>query len=172
KQAFKIMKFKITQTVSNNFTLPASLSTINSISPATSSRTRNFIINAMQRSGGMNMASGMTGMHKINNKVYDKNRIDETVAANSTEIWSIDNSQGDEPHPIHIHGRHFQVLERTGGRGQLIASESGWKDTVLVLPRETVKIIIPFSNYKGIFVFHCHNLEHEDDGMMLQFQLN
>ena len=172
KQGFKIMKFKITQTVSNSFTVPTSLSAFNSISPASSSKTRNFIINAMQMSGGMNMGSGMTGMHKINNKIYDKNRIDETATASATEIWVFDNSQGDEPHPIHMHGTHFQVLERTGGRGQLIASESGWKDTVLVMPRETVKIIITFSTYKGVFVFHCHNLEHEDDGMMLQYKLS
>ncbi len=171
KQGFKMMKFKITQTASDSFSVPTSLSAINSISPASSSNTRNFLLNAVM-SGGMNMGSGMTGMHKINNKVYDKNRIDETAAASATEIWVFDNSQGDEPHPIHIHGTHFQVLERTGGRGQLIASESGWKDTVLVMPRETVKIIISFTTYKGVFVLHCHNLEHEDDGMMLQLQLS
>lgn len=167
KQGFKMMKFKITQTISDGFTLPASLSLINSISPSTSSKTRNFIINAMQMSSGMNM----TGIHRINDKTYDKNRIDENVSANATEIWVFDNSQGDEPHPMHLHGVHFQVLERSGGRGQLIASESGWKDTVLVMPRETVKIIIQFSTLTGVFVFHCHNLEHEDDGMMLQYQL-
>lgn len=167
KQEFKIMKFRVTQTVSDSFTLPASLSSVNAISPSSSSKTRNFIINAMQMSNGMNM----TGIHRINDKTYDKNRIDENVSANATEIWVFDNSQGDEPHPMHLHGVHFQVLERSGGRGQLTASESGWKDTVLVMPRETVKIIIPFSALTGVFVFHCHNLEHEDDGMMLQYQL-
>ena len=116
---------------------------------------------------GMNM----TGIHRINDKIYDSSRIDEVVTANATEIWIFDNSQGDEPHPMHLHGVHFQVLERSGGRAQLTASESGWKDTVLVLPRETVKIIIPFATLEGVFVFHCHNLEHEDDGMMLQYQL-
>ena len=167
KQGFKIMKFKITQTVSDSFIIPVSLSSFNTVSPSSSSKTRNFIINAMQMSGGMNMA----GIHRINGKTYDKNRIDETVAANATEIWVFDNSQGDEPHPMHLHGVHFQVFERSGGRGQIIASESGWKDTVLVMPGETVKIIIPFSTLTGVFVFHCHNLEHEDDGMMLQYQL-
>lgn len=167
KQGFKIMKFKVTQTASDNFIVPASLSSVSSISPLSSSKTRNFIINAMQMSTGMNM----TGIHRINDKTYDRNRIDETVAANTTEIWVFDNSQGDEPHPMHLHGVHFQVLERSGGRAQLIASESGWKDTVLVMPRETVKIIIPFSTLTGVFVFHCHNLEHEDDGMMLQYQV-
>jgi FtsP/CotA-like multicopper oxidase with cupredoxin domain len=167
KQAFKIMKFKITQTIIDSFIVPSSLTSINAISPASSLKTRNFIINAMQMSGGMNM----TGIHRINDKIYDKNRIDEIVSANTTEIWVFDNSQGEEPHPIHLHGVHFQVLERNGGRGQLTASESGWKDTVLVLPREIVKIIITFSTLIGVFVFHCHNLEHEDDGMMLQYQL-
>jgi len=167
KQGFKIMKFIITQTIYDSFTLPALLSSVNAISPSSSSKTRNFIINAMQMSSGMNM----TGIHKINDKSYDKNRIDENVSANATEIWVFDNSQGDEPHPMHLHGVHFQVLERSGGRAQLTASENGWKDTVLVMPRETVKIIIPFSTSTGVFVFHCHNLEHEDDGMMLQYQL-
>lgn len=167
KQGFKMMKFKVTQIVSDNFIVPVSLSAVSSISPSSSSKTRNFIINAMQMSTGMNM----TGIHRINDKTYDRNRIDETVAANATEIWVFDNTQGDEPHPIHLHGVHFQVLDRSGGRTQLIASESGWKDTVLVMPRETVKIIIPFSTLTGVFVFHCHNLEHEDDGMMLQYQL-
>ncbi len=168
KQGFKIMKFKVTQTISDGFTVPAILSILNFISPSSSSKTRNFIINAMQMSSGMNM----TGIHRINDKTYDKNRIDENVSANATEIWVFDNSQGDEPHPIHLHGVHFQVLERSGGRAQLIVSESGWKDTVLVMPRETVKIIIPFTTLTGVFVFHCHNLEHEDDGMMLQYQLS
>jgi blue copper oxidase len=168
KQGFKILKLKVTQTVNDSFSVPASLSSITTIPASAATRTRNFVLSVMQMSGGMNM----TGMHQINGKTYNKNRIDETVTANATEIWEFDNSQGDEPHPIHLHGVHFQVLERTGGRSQLIASESGWKDTVLLLPQEKVKLIIPFASLTGVFVFHCHNLEHEDDGMMLQYQLN
>lgn len=119
------------------------------------------------------MSSGMsmTGIHSINDKIYDKNRIDETIAANTTEIWIFDNSHGDEPDPMHLHGVLLQVIERSGGRAQLLASKSGWKDTILVMPGETVKIIIPFASLTGLFVFHCHNLEHEDDGMMLLYKL-
>lgn len=167
KQGFKIIKFKVTQNVSDGFTVPATLSSVTAIPVSAAPNTRNFSLDVMQMGGGMNM----TGMHRINSKSYDKNRIDENVSANTTEIWVFDNSRGDEPHPIHIHGVHFQVLERTGGRGQLIASENGWKDTVLLLPGEKVKMIIPFAALSGVFVFHCHNLEHEDDGMMLQYQL-
>jgi FtsP/CotA-like multicopper oxidase with cupredoxin domain len=169
EQGFKILKFKVTQSESDTFILPAQLSSFDPINPSSSSRTRNFIINGMQMSGGMNM--NMSGIHKINGKIYDRNRIDETVSANTTETWVFDNSQGNEPHPMHLHGVHFQVMERRGGRGQLIPSEGGSKDTVLVLPGETVRVLVPFAELKGVFVFHCHNLEHEDDGMMLQYQL-
>lgn len=168
-QGFKILKFKVTQNESDQFILPAQLSSLDPINASTSSKTRNFIINSMQMSGGMNM--NMSGIHRINGKTYDRNRIDETVTGNTTEVWIFDNSQGNEPHPMHLHGLHFQVLERSGGRGHLIASEGGYKDTALVLPGEIVKILVPFAELKGVFVFHCHNLEHEDDGMMLQYQL-
>jgi FtsP/CotA-like multicopper oxidase with cupredoxin domain len=75
-------------------------------------------------------------------------------------------------HPIHLHGQYFQIFSRSGGEGQGYDSvkdgfiEGGWKDTVLVMPGETVKIIKPFQDFKGLFMMHCHNLEHEDMGMM------
>ncbi|MBS1511675.1 MAG: multicopper oxidase domain-containing protein [Bacteroidetes bacterium] len=165
KQGFKILKFKITQKTNTAFNIPSVLSSFVSLTAAQASRTRNFDIS----NAGAMMQSGM---HRINNKVFDTNRIDESVAANAIEIWQFDNSLGEEPHPMHIHSIGFQVLQRTGGRNRLTASENGWKDTVLVMPGEIVKVIIPFENNTGKFVFHCHNLEHEDDGMMLQYQLS
>jgi suppressor of ftsI/bilirubin oxidase len=84
------------------------------------------------------------------------------------------------PHPMHLHGFHFQVLERetspdqlaplaTHGAGRL-ATDLGWKDTVLVWPGESVRVAIrfamPFAAPQTYFL-HCHNLEHEDGGMML-----
>ena len=125
----------------------------------------------MEGNGNMNMGGMGSGMHTINDKVYDLNRVDETVKAGDTEIWEFDNSTGDEIHPMHIHAVQFQVLSRTGGRGALIATEQGWKDTVLVMPGEKVRVIMTFPQKKGLFVFHCHNLEHEDDGMMLNFEI-
>jgi FtsP/CotA-like multicopper oxidase with cupredoxin domain len=170
KQKFNITKFIVDTKVSDSFTLPTTLSAITPMAASSASRTRTFDISNMEMSGMGSMA--MKGMHRINNKVYDKNRIDEVVAAGSTEIWVFDNSTGAEPHPMHIHGVQFQVLDRTGGRGGLIASEKGWKDTILLLPGEKVRVIMTFSNNKGLFMLHCHNLEHEDDGMMLQFEVN
>jgi FtsP/CotA-like multicopper oxidase with cupredoxin domain len=80
-------------------------------------------------------------------------------------------------HPIHIHGQQFQILSRSldmkEGDGYDTVKDgfvdTGWKDVVLVMPGERVKIIKPFDNYTGLFTYHCHNLEHEDLGMMRDF---
>ena len=82
-------------------------------------------------------------------------------------------------HPIHLHGQSFQILSRTvaaEGNADYASVkdgfiEGGWKDTVLVMPGETVKIIKPFQDFKGLFMYHCHNLEHEDMGMMRDFSV-
>jgi blue copper oxidase len=70
-----------------------------------------------------------------------------------------------------VHGASFQVVSRSGGRNKLFAWESGWKDTVLLEDRETVGVLIRFDSYKGQYVMHCHKLEHEDMGMMSNFEV-
>lgn len=82
-----------------------------------------------------------------------------------------------QPHPIHIHGQQFQIVSRK----QILESNSGYdtvkdgfvdsgrKDTVLVMPGEEIEIIKPFQDHTGLFLYHCHNLEHEDMGMMRNF---
>lgn len=172
RQEFKIMKFVVNRQETDTFTKPSQLSVIQRIAPASSSKTRIMKIRGMMQGMNGNMGGNMgSGMHTINDKVYDLDRIDETVQAGATEIWEFDNSNGDEMHPMHIHGVQFQVLARTGGRGSLIATEQGWKDTVLLMPGEKVNVIMTFPQDKGVFVFHCHNLEHEDDGMMLNYEI-
>lgn len=83
------------------------------------------------------------------------------------------------PHPMHIHGVQFQVIERqiapAFDRAYQTVSEGfvdvGWKDTVLVMPGERVKLLVHFENFPGLFLHHCHNLEHEDAGMMRNFKV-
>ncbi|MGZ8227159.1 MAG: multicopper oxidase family protein [Methylococcaceae bacterium] len=80
-------------------------------------------------------------------------------------------------HPIHLHGQSFQIVSRSidtdmeAGYSTVRDGfiESGLKDTVLVMPGESVRIIKPFQDFKGLFMYHCHNLEHEDMGMMRDF---
>lgn len=174
-QEFKMLKFAVSQNDTDTFSLPGTLSTINLIAESSAIKTRTFNISnagmGMGGHGGGHGGMNMKGMHKINDKTYDANRIDETVQAGATEVWVFDNSGGDEPHPMHIHGMQFQVLDRTGGRNTLIPTENGWKDTVMLLPGEKVRTIMTFHQHKGKYVVHCHNLEHEEDGMMLQFEV-
>lgn len=168
--AFRIMKFLVDRQETDSFTVPASLSSIIPIPATQSSYNRNFDLKQPDHNahGGMNMGSMQ---HTINGKSFDMNRIDFSVNAGATEIWTFDNSMSDEIHPMHIHGVQFQVLDRTGGRGALMATEKGWKDTVLLMAQEKVRVIMTFPNNKGKFVVHCHNLEHEDSGMMLNFEI-
>ncbi|CAN1532845.1 SufI Putative multicopper oxidases [Spirosomataceae bacterium] len=161
-QTFKIMSFNVTKQETDTFKLSTAL--ISVPKTAGSSKTRTF---ALTMDHGA-MSAG--GMHKISGKVYKSDRIDEKVPFGATEIWEFDNSTGDEPHPMHIHGVQFQVVSRSGGRNTILPHEKGWKDTVLVAPKEKVQVIMKFEQ-KGKFVFHCHNLEHEDDGMMLNFEV-
>jgi blue copper oxidase len=168
RQRFNLLKFKIDRPSSTSFTLPSTLSAISTLNENQAARTRTFDIGSMA-SG--NAGHGGMARHSINGKTFDMERIDEVVDAGSTEIWEFDNRMGDEIHPMHIHGAQFQIIERMGGRNQIMASEKGWKDTVLVLPGEKVKVIMTFPQYTGMFVFHCHNLEHEDDGMMLNYKI-
>ena len=110
------------------------------------------------------------GMSRINGKVYDMHRIDFQVPLEQTERWRF-KTGGNAPHPVHVHGASFQVVSRTGGRGRVLPWERGWKDTVLLLDGETVDVLIRFEAYRGLYVMHCHKLEHEDMGMMANFQV-
>ena len=158
QEEFNMMKFVVKKSISENYTIPARLSSIEKL--AISSKTRTF---------KLQMKMGLKMTHRINNKLYESARIDETVKVGDIETWIFEN-KSDEPHPMHIHGLQFQVSERSGSRG-ILPHEKGWKDVVLLMPNETVKVTMKFPENKGKYVVHCHNLEHEDDGMMLQFEI-
>ncbi|HEX9275162.1 MAG TPA: multicopper oxidase domain-containing protein [Casimicrobiaceae bacterium] len=110
------------------------------------------------------------GMSRINGLEYDPNRLDFRVPLGVTERWRF-KTGGNAPHPVHVHGAHFQVVSRTGGRGRLYGWEGGWKDTVLLNDRETVDVLIRFNAYRDPYVIHCHQLEHESMGMMANFDV-
>ena len=103
---------------------------------------------------------------------------------NTVETWLIRNYFNSMPHAMHLHGFPFEVLERQTSPDQVaamkidergrLATDLGRKDTVLVWPGESVRIAIDFAlpptpAFVGdqVFMFHCHNLEHEDGGMMV-----
>lgn len=105
-----------------------------------------------------------------------------TVKRGTREVWEIRNSMTSMPHPMHLHGFQFRVVSRAISppdiRGRqvaangLTAQDLGWSDTVVVWPGEIVRLAIDFSQpFSGVqrYMLHCHNLEHEDMGMMLTF---
>ncbi len=109
--------------------------------------------------------------HHINDRSFELDRVDERVPFGRTEIWSFVNDD-QFAHPIHLHATHFRVLSRTGGRGVVFPWERGLKDTVLLYPSETVRVAVRFSAQRGLFLLHCHNLEHGDTGMMFNLMVD
>ena len=120
------------------------------------------------------------GRWRINDRVFSMGETPIEVKRDTVETWLIRNYFNSMPHAMHLHGFHFQVLERQTSPDQLaalkvdkvgrLATDLGWKDTVLVWPGESVRVAIDFSMpFAGeqIYMVHCHNLEHEDGGMML-----
>ncbi len=114
---------------------------------------------------------GMGKMVYINGQQFDMNRIDFTQKQGETEIWEIYNKpdmMGGMIHPFHIHGTQFKVVSIDGKEPP--ANLQGWKDTISIESGQTVKLAVKF-NHKGIYMFHCHVLEHEENGMMGQVEV-
>ncbi|MGM0534205.1 MAG: multicopper oxidase family protein [Campylobacterota bacterium] len=115
------------------------------------------------------------GVALINNKKMDMSRIDETVALGTSEIWRIRNNQSRMmrmAHPFHVHGCSFEIIKRD--KRPIYPFEQGAKDTVLVAAGEVVDIRVIFhkkAEKNTPYMYHCHNLEHEDLGMMGQFSV-
>ena len=74
---------------------------------------------------------------------------------------------------IHVHGVRQDVPPRGRATNTLRAGivDAGWRDTVLVLPGETVRVQVTFTRHPGLYLYHCHILEHEDMGMMRNFRV-
>ncbi|HYT31994.1 MAG TPA: multicopper oxidase domain-containing protein, partial [Thermoanaerobaculia bacterium] len=118
------------------------------------------------------------GAWQINGEFFDENRVDARPRAGEPEIWILE-SPGGWVHPVHIHLSDFFILSRDGKRPPVL--EQGRKDTVLIggdVARET-RILIEFEDSREVpragdrlrYVFHCHNIEHEDMRMMSQFEV-
>jgi FtsP/CotA-like multicopper oxidase with cupredoxin domain len=118
-------------------------------------------------------SEGSDARWAINGKEFSADVPIATVHFDDVEIWRILNHTFHEPHsilhPVHLHLVNFQILERNGRPP--LAYETGWKDTVALATGEEVRIIARFGGYRGRYLLHCHNLEHEDRGMMARFDV-
>ncbi|MBK8980970.1 MAG: multicopper oxidase domain-containing protein [Ignavibacteria bacterium] len=175
-----LLSINIINKVTNNFILPAEISSFEELN------TNNAVnINSPRR---FNFGMGGHMRWTINNKTFEMDSVAEweKVKLNTTEIWEFVNGAGSRgmmggmmemPHPVHIHNVQFKIINRTyNGNSDNIWDafkdgfiDDGWKDSFLLLPGTSTQVLLRFKDYSGIYLYHCHNLEHEDMGMMRNY---
>lgn len=173
---FPVLRLRVRDGATMGATLPRRLSTL----PAPQPRTA---VNA-GRPKVFELTMGMM-VWGINGEGFDMLEASplETVKLGTHEVWEFRN-EGQAgmmgmamPHSMHVHGLQFRVIGRSVSsrfaRGHETVKagliDEGWKDTVLVMPGERVRILLGFADYPGLFLYHCHMLEHEDTGMMRNY---
>ena len=164
----EIMRFDIVRAEPDDSAVPATLRPAEPIPEASAARTREWVF------GPRATLSAVPPVEwTINGRDFDPNRIDATPRLGDVEIWHIRNATelniGGMDHPVHIHLIDFQILDRAGIKPA--PYEAGWKDTVLVPKGKEVRVIARFAGYRGKYIMHCHNLEHEDAAMMTNFEV-
>ncbi|MFG2072338.1 multicopper oxidase family protein [Nonomuraea maritima] len=102
----------------------------------------------------------------VNGRLYRPGDLLARPRLGTAEVWRL---TSDFHHPVHVHLAHFQVLARNGR--EPAPTDAGWKDTVDVRPYEVVDVLARFEGYRGRYMLHCHNLEHEDMAMMADFEV-
>lgn len=152
-----VMRFDVGSPESDPSALPSSLRTIERL-PTSPSVTRRFTLSM----------DPTTALWVINGLPFDAGRIDVQPRLDVPERWVVTNTSG-MAHPFHIHLAMFQLLKRGGSAPS--AGERDWKDTVRVDPGSSVEFVTKFTGYTGRYVYHCHNLAHEDHDMMAQMRV-
>ncbi|WP_144791477.1 multicopper oxidase family protein [Corynebacterium singulare] len=107
----------------------------------------------------------------INGEQMDMTRVDTVIDEDALELWTVTNENSDWPHNFHIHNARFKVLEWDGDE-KMNVFNSGWKDIVNLPPKATARLLVEFGYFpdKTIpYMYHCHMLLHEDQGMMGQY---
>lgn len=150
-----ILRFDVTRHERDASSIPQRLSSVAFENPSAAAATRVFRFNYQ----------GMPAGWTINGQAFDPGRMDARPKLGTTEIWRLET---DFSHPLHLHLVHFQVLSHSGRPAPY---DAGWKDTIDLGPGQAANILMKFSGYRGRYVFHCHNLEHEDMSMMGNFEV-
>ncbi|MGI5493320.1 multicopper oxidase family protein [Microtetraspora malaysiensis] len=155
----EVMAFRVARTATDDSRIPRTLSNdLPTWRRADAVRVRDFSFRAGRMGGGHGWLIG--GLP------FDPARSDVTVRFGDVEVWRL---IADVHHPVHLHLVGFRVLSR-GGRPPL-PHDAGLKDTISLRPGESAEIITRFDAYHGRYLFHCHNAEHEDMGMMANLEI-
>jgi spore coat protein A, manganese oxidase len=153
-----VMRFVVTRRVKDESRIPPKLADITPLTRAQATTTREFAF----RAGHVHGRPGWV----IGGEPFAPDRVAATARLGDVEVWRF---VADLHHPVHLHLVGFHVLSR-GGRppGPF---DGGLKDTVDLGPGEAVEVIARFDGYRGRYMFHCHNAEHEDMAMMANFEV-
>ncbi|MCW4601725.1 multicopper oxidase domain-containing protein [Janibacter hoylei] len=163
----QVMRFDVARWAADDSRVPDRLSTIERISSADVVRTRDFHLSLGSRlsdsdqhgSHGSSEHGSSLQMWSINGKPYRPGVDIAQPQLGTVERWRFTT---DVHHPVHAHLVHFQV-EQDGA--------PAWKDTIDVAPSSRAEVLVPIEGYRGRYVLHCHNLEHEDRMMMADFSV-
>jgi FtsP/CotA-like multicopper oxidase with cupredoxin domain len=150
---FDILQLRAATTLRPSSDMPATLSTEPRIEVPSDARVRTL---------------DLGGQSSINGDLMDLSRIDQVVTAGAREIWEV--TGGGPPHSLHIHDVAFRILSLDGAPPP--AWLAGRKDTVYLPPGATARLAVEFGtdvDEKTPYMYHCHMLRHEDNGMMGQF---
>jgi FtsP/CotA-like multicopper oxidase with cupredoxin domain len=148
----QVMRFRIARRAKDPSHVPARLSRFTALRAASAVATRHF---DFRRSGAV---------WTINGRPFSTSEFLARPRLGTVERWRF---TSDLHHPVHLHMAHFQVLSRAGRAPE--PTDAGWKDTVDVRPHEAVDVLVRFRGYRGRYMLHCHNLEHEDMAMMANY---
>jgi spore coat protein A, manganese oxidase len=153
-----IMQFRVGQRVSDRSRLPPALDPLPPLSvPSAPSAVWTFGLGGDAQSGTYWTVDG---------RPYDPTRVDLTVPLGATQLWLLQNVSP-ITHYIHLHEEQWRTVARDGQPPP--AYEAGLQDTWRLDPGESVEVAAKFTDYTGVFMIHCHMLDHEDHGMMAQF---
>jgi FtsP/CotA-like multicopper oxidase with cupredoxin domain len=164
----RVMRFDVARSERDDSSVPEVLADFEPLQIWRATRMRTFVFGGEPRWGIPPAVKWV-----INGKRFDPSRIDADPKLGDVEVWRFVNRSFlgifTMLHPVHTHLAPFQILRRNG-RAPL-THEGGWKDTVAIDRGEKVDVIIRWSGYRGRYLLHCHNLEHEDHSMMARVEV-
>lgn len=164
----EIMQFHVGRVEHDSRTMPTHLAEGQPVDRSAAIRTRQFVFSVRPSFGPRPGPSW-----RINGQRFDPETPIASPGYGDVEIWRFINKRFlgvlGIVHPVHVHLVTFKVLERNGRPP--LAHETGWKDTVALDRDEEVSVIAKFEGYRGRYLLHCHNLEHEDHSMMARFDV-
>jgi FtsP/CotA-like multicopper oxidase with cupredoxin domain len=153
-----IMQFRVTKYVADRSRVPAALEPLPKLSPPAAPN--------MVWSFGLGGDATNGTYWTVNGHTYDPTRVDAKIPLGATQTWLIQN-MSPITHYIHLHEEQWRTVARDGQPPP--AYEAGLQDTWRLDPGESVEVAAKFTDFTGVFMIHCHMLDHEDHGMMAQF---